>query len=435
MKIAIVGTGIAGNVVAHALYAEHDIEVFEAGSHVGGHTHTHEIELGGVRHAVDTGFIVFNDRTYPEFNALLNSLGVKCRDTEMSFSVRDERCGLEYNGTTLNSLFAQRRNLMSPRFLGMLRDIVRFNRAAPKLLYCTAANEGVGQTLADYLRDNSYGAAFIEQYIVPMGAAIWSSREEDVLRFPAHFFVRFFHNHGMLSVNDRPQWRTICGGSARYVDALVAPFRDRIHLRTPVHRIWRTEDGVLVKAGEAAPTHFDAVFLACHADQSLAILGDPSPAERAVLSAIPYGRNEVVLHTDASLLPRQALARAAWNYHLTAEPGRPVAVTYDMNRLQGIASPKSLLVTLNRHDAIDSRQELIRLSYHHPLFTPAAVAAQARQREINGPLNTYFCGAYWRYGFHEDGVASALAALRHFAGRLRQGAELPHPLGTGVQHA
>jgi len=416
MKIAIVGTGIAGNVVAHALHREHDIDVFESQGHIGGHSHTHEVVLSGQRHSVDTGFIVYNERTYPGFTALLAQLGVATRPTTMSFSVRDERSGLEYNGTSLNALFAQRRNLVNPRFLGMIQDILRFNREAPRLLDADGggATPHVEPTLAQYLAQGRYGQRFVAQYIAPMGAAIWSSRAEDVLRFPARFFIRFFHNHGMLSVNDRPLWRTVAGGSARYVEALTAPFRHRIHLRTPVRRIRRLPGGVLLKTDAAESTRYDAVFLACHSDQALALLADASPAERDVLGCLPYVDNEVVLHTDSRLLPRQPLARAAWNYHLGPTPGVPVAVTYDMTRLQGIESAEPLLVTLNRTADIDPARILQRLRYQHPLFTQAAPAAQARQAEINGPLNTYYCGAYWRFGFHEDGVHSALAALEHF---------------------
>lgn len=417
MKIAIVGSGIAGNVVAHALHRDHDIDVFESQDHIGGHTHTHAIIQSGGRHAVDTGFIVYNERTYPGFTALLAQLGVATRSTTMSFSVCDERSGLEYNGTSLNALFAQRRNLLDPYFLGMIRDILRFNREAPGLLEAGGAGTGPHQepTLAQYLAEGRYGQRFVEQYIAPMGAAIWSSRAEDVLRFPARFFIRFFHNHGMLSVNDRPQWRTVMGGSARYVEALTADFRHRIHLRTPVRRVRRLPGAVLLKTDAAESVRYDAVFLACHSDQALALLADASPAERDVLGALPYVNNEVVLHTDSRLLPRRPLARAAWNYRLGRTPGAPVAVTYDMNLLQGIESAEPLLVTLNRTADIDPARILRRLHYQHPLFTPAATAAQARQAEINGPLNTYYCGAYWRYGFHEDGVQSALAALEHFA--------------------
>ena len=410
MKIAIVGAGIAGNVAAHRLHREHDITVFEAAGRAGGHSHTHDVELDGRHYAVDTGFIVFNRRTYPRFVALLDELGVASQDSSMSFSVRDERSGLEYNGTSLNALFAQRSNLLRPAFLGMVRDILRFNREAPALLDQPGGELPLGEVLAR----GRYGRAFVEQYIVPMGAAIWSTDAASMLDFPARFFVRFLHHHGMLSIDDRPVWRTVSGGSARYVEKLVAPFRDRIRLRTPVQWVRRGPGGVIVQPQGAPAQRHDALFLACHSDQALALLADASSAEREVLGAIPYQRNEAVLHTDARLLPRRRLAHAAWNYHLLPERSRPVALTYYMSMLQRLDAPRPLLVTLNRGDEIDPARVIRRITYHHPLFTPASVAAQARQREINGVRATYFCGAYWRNGFHEDGVASALEAVSHF---------------------
>ncbi len=413
MRIAVIGTGIAGNVAAYHLSREHEVTVFEAGGHVGGHTHTHEVEQAGRVYAVDTGFIVFNDWTYPNFIRLLDELGVESQASRMSFSVRDEASGLEYNGTSLNTLFAQRSNLVRPSFWRMVRDIVRFNREAPALL----ARNGDDLTLGEYLAAQRYSREFIAHYIIPMGAAIWSTDPESMQRFPARYFVRFFHNHGMLSVDDRPQWRVIRGGSARYVEKLTAPFRDRIRLDTPVESIRRLAGQVLVKARGHAVERYDAAFLACHSDQALSLLADATAQEREVLGAIPYQRNEAVLHTDARLLPRKRLAWAAWNYHVRPENQAQAALTYNMNILQSLAAPQPFLVTLNRSDAIDPSRIIKRIEYHHPLYTPRGVAAQARQGEINGPLNTYFCGAYWRFGFHEDGVVSALDALEHFKAR------------------
>ena len=410
MKIAIIGGGIAGNVVAHRLHREHDITLYEAASHLGGHTHTHAIEQAGRAWQVDTGFIVFNERTYPNFIRLLAELGVESQESSMSFSVRDEATGLEYNGTNLNSLFAQRRNLLSPRFLGMVRDILRFNREAPSLL----AASGAEIPLGELLERGRYGRAFVEHYIVPMGAAIWSTDPASMLAFPARFFVRFLHNHGMLSVNDRPVWRTIRGGSARYVEKLAAPFRDRVRLATPVESVRRVPGGVIVKARGLEATHYDAAFLACHSDQALAMLADPTRPEHEVLGAIPCQRNEAVLHTDTRMMPKRRLAWAAWNYHLPVGGGGPAALTYDMSCLQRLDSPTPFLVTLNRSDEIDPSRIIKRISYQHPLYTPASVAAQARQRELNGPHRTYYCGAWWRNGFHEDGVVSALEAVAHF---------------------
>jgi predicted NAD/FAD-binding protein len=413
MKIAVIGTGIAGNVAAWHLSRTHEITVYEAGGHVGGHTHTHVVEQAGRTYNVDTGFIVFNDWTYPNFIRLLDELGVATQPSTMSFSVRDATSGLEYNGTSLNSLFAQRRNLLRPAFWRMIRDILRFNRQAPALL----AQPGAELSLGEYLAANDYSREFVEHYILPMGAAIWSTDPGSMQRFPARFFVRFFHNHGMLSVDARPQWRVIRGGSARYVEKLIAPFRDRIRRDTPVEWIRRLPGQVRVKARGLEIERYDAVFLACHSDEALRLLADASPQESAVLGAIPYQRNVAVLHTDTRLLPRRRRAWAAWNYHVQPGHRGHVALTYNMNLLQSLDAPIPFLVTLNHGEAIDPAKIIARVDYDHPLFTPQGVAAQARQREINGPLNTYFCGAYWRNGFHEDGVVSALDALGHFGER------------------
>jgi predicted NAD/FAD-binding protein len=306
-------------------------------------------------------------------------------------------------------LFAQRRNLLRPSFYHFIREILRFNREAPELL--DAVDE---IALGDYLDSCGYSRAFIDNYLMPMGAAIWSTDPARMLGFPARFFVRFFHNHGMLSVDARPQWRAIRGGSARYVEKLVAPFRHRIRLNTPVESVSRTPARVTVKARDAAPEHFDYVFFACHSDQALRLLTDATATERGVLGAIPYQRNEVVLHTDTSLLPRSKRAWAAWNYHVAPEPGAPCALTYNMNILQRLESKRTFCVTLNCTDAIAPEKIIKRLAYDHPLYTPAGVAAQQRQHEINGVNRSFYCGAYWRNGFHEDGVVSALNALKQF---------------------
>lgn len=404
MRVAIVGTGIAGLAAAHRLHPSHHITVFEAGDHIGGHTHTHDIELGGRNWAIDTGFIVFNDWTYPNFIALMNELGVESQPSSMSFSVRCEKTGLEYNGTTLNTLFAQRRNLFSPSFHRMIRDILRFNREAPGFLEAGDDHTRLG----DYLTANRYRQEFRNHYIIPMGAAIWSAAPGDMLDFPARYFIRFFHNHGMLSVDDRPQWRVIRGGSRSYVEPLTAPFRERIHLNTPVMRIVRDEQGVTVQTATGSGARFDAVVLACHSDQALAMLDEPTQVEREILGAIPYQENETILHTDASVLPRARRAWAAWNYHIPREARDRVAVTYDMNILQGLEAPETFCVSLNYRDRIDPARILKRLTYHHPAYTPAGIAAQARHAEISGINRTYYAGAYWGFGFHEDGVKSGL---------------------------
>jgi predicted NAD/FAD-binding protein len=413
VKIAIIGTGIAGNVAAYRLAPEHDITVFEAAEYVGGHTNTVDVDCHGRQYAVDTGFIVFNDWTYPEFIKLLDELGVESQPSSMSFSVSCEKTGLEYNGTSRNALFAQRSNLFRPSFYRMIADILRFNREAPALL----EGDDETTTLGEYLTAGRYSKQFVEHYVVPMGAAIWSAQPEGLKEMPARFFVQFFHNHGMLNIKDRPTWRVICGGSERYVERLVAGHYDRIRLRTPVRGICRRPEGVEIQTDGHEPELFDQVFIACHSDQALAILTDASPLEREVLGAIPYQENEAVLHTDASVLPQRRLAWAAWNYHLLAREQERVALTYNMNILQGLEAPVQFCVTLNNTRAIDPRKIIRTITYDHPVLTREGVAAQQRQGEVNGVNRTYFCGAYWRNGFHEDGVVSALAALEHFEER------------------
>ena len=415
MKIAIVGTGIAGNVAAYHLAKEHEITVFEAADYVGGHTNTVDVEYAGQQYAVDTGFIVFNDWTYPEFIRLLDELRVESQPSDMSFSVSCEKTGLEYNGTSRNALFAQRSNLLRPSFYRMIADILRFNREALSLLQ----GEDDSTTLGQYLQDNGYTKGFVDHYIVPMGAAIWSAQPEGLKHMPAKFFVRFFHNHGMLNIRNRPVWRVIRGGSQRYVEPLIAGHRDRIRLRNPVHWIRRRPNGVHIKAGDSEPEFFDQVFIACHSDQALSMLADPSPQEQQVLGAIRYQENEAVLHTDANLMPRRKLAWAAWNYHLVDREQDRVALTYNMNILQGLDAPCQFCVTLNNTAAINPDKVIRTISYDHPILSSEAVAAQRRHAEINGDRRTYFCGAYWRFGFHEDGVVSALAALQHFDQRQR----------------
>jgi len=410
MKIAIVGTGIAGNVAAYHLGREHEISVFEADSRIGGHTNTIDVTLAGQNYAVDTGFIVFNDWTYPNFIELLDTLGVASQASDMSFSMRNEKNGLEYKGSTLNTLFAQRRNLLRPSFYRMIRDVLRFEREAPKVLEQGASPVSLGE----FLKTGNYSSEFIEHYIIPMGAAIWSAQPAGMLEMPAMFFVRFFINHGLLSVSDRPTWRVIEGGSNRYVEKLVEAHRDRIHLNAPVQSIRRHATHVELKVKDTEPQKFDHVFLACHSDQALRMLKDPSTTEREVLGAIKYQSNEAVLHTDTSLMPRTRLAWAAWNYHILAEQRDRVALTYNMNILQGLDAPEQFCVTLNNSDRINPDRVIETIEYSHPVFTQQATSAQSRHQEINGSNRTFYCGAYWRYGFHEDGVLSALVALEHF---------------------
>ena len=414
MKIAVIGTGIAGNVAAYHLAREHDVTVFEADNRIGGHTNTVRVEHGGQEYAIDTGFIVFNERTYPNFIALLDELGVAWQDSDMGFSVQHEKTGLEYSGSTLNSLFAQRSNLFRPSFYRMIREILRFNRESPRLLEATEPQV----SLKDYLGNEKYSQEFVDHFIIPMGAAIWSAKPEVMGQMPAEFFVRFFQNHGMLSVNDRPVWRVIKGGSNSYVEKLVAGHRDHIRLNAPVESVRRFPGHVEVKVTGHEAERFDQVFMACHGDQALQLLADPSLNEEQVLGQFKYQPNEAILHTDDSLMPRRRRAWAAWNYHIPAYSQECVAVSYNMNILQGIKAPVTFCVTLNHAYAIRPEKIIQRFQYSHPVFTPESIEAQKRHAEINGAYRTYYCGAYWRNGFHEDGVVSALTALDHFKERL-----------------
>lgn len=413
MKIAVIGTGIAGNVVAHRLCEEHDVTVFEANDYIGGHSNTVTLKTAEGDLKLDTGFIVFNDRTYPNFVRLLDELGVDSQESSMSFSVQCERSNLEYNGSTLNSLFAQRSNLLRPSFYRMIRDILRFNREAKELLHRSDSN----QSLAAYLEQQGYSDEFVRQYLIPMGAAIWSAEPDTMEQMPAGFFVRFFHNHGLLSIRNRPVWRVIRGGSREYVRKLVAGHRDRIRLNCPVMSVTRQPDRVLVRAHGMEAESFDYIFMACHSDQALRLLGDALPVERQVLAAIPYQSNEAILHTDESLMPKRKLAWAAWNYHMPRAGGPTMSVTYHLNRLQGLNTTNQYFVTLNSEQRIRPSAILKKIKYEHPVFNARSVEAQKRHGEINGLNRTFYCGAYWRNGFHEDGVVSALAALTHFYAR------------------
>ncbi|MBL8858339.1 MAG: FAD-dependent oxidoreductase [Planctomycetes bacterium] len=407
MRIAIVGTGIAGMVAARKLHRDHDITVFEAEDRIGGHTNTVDVSTESGSLAVDTGFIVFNQKTYPNFCALLRELKVEWQETEMSFSVRCDRTGLEYNGTSLNGLLAQRLNAFKPSFWRMVRDIMRFYREAPAVL----ERDDADLTLGDFLDRGRYSREFVEQHMLPMGAAVWSARLENMRTFPLRFLVQFFHNHGFLQVEDRPQWLTVRGGSREYARALVAPFEDRIRLRTPIASVRRAADGVVLRTQGGQADSFDRVVLATHADTSLRLLTDASPLEREILGAFGFQRNEALLHTDTSIMPKQKRAWASWNYHVTNPTTDLPTVTYWMNRLQSIEGDRQYLVTLNRSDSIDPAQVLRRFVYHHPIFTRDSVRAQTRHGEIDGVAGVHFCGAYWGYGFHEDGVKSALAVL------------------------
>lgn len=411
MRVAIVGSGIAGMTAAYRLNQQgHDITLYEANNYFGGHTATVDIKHDGQHWAIDTGFIVFNDWTYPNFIKLLEELNVEWQFSNMSFSLSCEQTGLEYNGTSLNSLFAQRLNIVNPSFLRMIYDILRFNQGSRALLK-QPSND---MTLLEYLTRHRYSKPFIQQYIVPMGRAIWSATETSMLGFPARFFVDFFDRHGFLNINNRPTWRAIKGGSREYARKLVHSFQHRIRLNTPVASVDRTASQVLIRTvqGEAIP--YDYVVFACHSDQVLKMLDQPTNLEKDILGAFPYQENNVTLHTDIRMLPRNQLARAAWNYHLLHRSQDRVALTYDMNVLQNLNSSTKFLVTLNRDQDIDTRTILGRYTYHHPVYTPEAVQAQQRYAEVNGLNRSFYCGAYWGYGFHEDGVVSAMRMLDQF---------------------
>ncbi len=416
MKIAIVGTGIAGNVVAYKLRQQHDITVFESGAHVGGHTNTVDVYENGRKYAVDTGFIVFNDRTYPNFIRLLDEIGQASTPSEMSFSVQAKDSGIEYSGSSLNSLFAQRRNILRPQFYRMIRDILRFNQSA----LASVVGLEDSETLESYVFANGYSRGFVDHYLVPMAAAIWSAEPQSVLDMPVKFLLQFFDNHGLLQIKDRPVWRVIKGGSRQYVTKLVAEHRDRIRLNSPVQSIRRVGDRVELYSASGGKEVFDYVFVACHSDQALALIKDATTAERDVLGAIKYQTNEAILHTDDALMPTRRRAWAAWNYHIPQDSARHVAVTYNMNILQGLTSNNQYLLTLNNDQHINHDKIIKTVQYDHPVFSRESVAAQKRQADLNQD-RTFYCGAYWRNGFHEDGVVSALSAFEHFEERLSDG--------------
>lgn len=410
MKIAIIGGGISGLTAAHLLSAEHEITLFEAGDYLGGHTHTLDVVHDGITYPVDTGFIVFNERTYPNFIKLLARLGVPSQPSVMSLSVACAASGLQYCATSLDTLFAQRKNLLNLPFWRMLQEIIRFKRACPELY----DSSDMDLTLGEYLRIRGYSGMFIEKFLLPMGAAVWSADPGQFLKFPAAAFVQFFTNHGMLNLVDQPTWRTVQGGSRQYVKPLFRPFRDRVRLSAPVAKVQRFSDRVSVVPRQGDSESFDHIIMACHSDQALALLADPSAAERELLGAIPYQENATVLHTDSRLLPSIAKARASWNCHLPRREQGSVALTYWMNLLQSISAPVDFCVTLNSPEDIAPEKVIRRLVYHHPVYSAAAFKAQKRRDEISGVNRTSYCGAYWGWGFHEDGVNSALAVCRQF---------------------
>lgn len=409
-KIAIIGSGISGLTCAYLLRDKYAVTLYEQNDYFGGHTHTLDVETADGIFPVNTGFIVFNDWTYPGFINLMQKLGVDAEESDMSFSVQCARSGLEYNGTSLNSLFAQRRNLLRPAFWGMIRDILRFNKQATAEYLAGTLNKDI--TLGEYLHNHHYGKWFTEYFIVPMGAAIWSASEKTMLDFPFYFFVRFFHHHGMLSVDNRPTWRVLKGGSRSYVQKITEHLQGHCHLQRKVTAVHRYDDRVEVTDSTGNSEVYAQVIFACHSDQALAMLGDASDAETDILAAIPYQDNDVVLHTDTRLLPKRPQAWASWNYFIPQTPQDRVSVTYNMNILQNFSSATTFCLTLNRSQDIDPAKIIRRFNYAHPTFTLAGMAAQQRHGEISNQRRSHYCGAYWFNGFHEDGVQSALRVCR-----------------------
>ena len=408
MKIAIVGSGISGNSLAYTLSKEHDITLFEKNNRLGGHSHTHEIISQGKKINVDTGFIVFNKKTYPLFTKLLDELNVHYEKSDMSFSVFSKDRNFEYNGTTLNTLFSQRKNIFNYKFIKMIYEIMKFNKVALTLL--SAKTE---ISLETFLRQNNFSDYFCKNYILPMGSAIWSSNINSMLKFPAVFFVKFFNNHGMLNINDRPQWLTVTNGSKEYVEKLTASIKKNIRLNCPVKAVKRNKDSVEVKSSDGTEI-FDYIFFACHSDEALKLIIDPSAKEKEVLSSIPYSKNEVTLHTDESIMPNNKLTWAAWNYNIDSTNDMPIALTYNMNILQNLKTQQTILVTLNDNGNINPEKVLKKINYDHPLFSLKSVEAQKNYGIISGVNRTGYAGAYWGNGFHEDGISSAYKAIKFF---------------------
>lgn len=414
MKVAIIGSGISGLVCGYLLYKDFDISIFEANDYIGGHTHTIDVSRPNGSYAVDTGFIVFNRTTYPNFCKLIDQLGVASQPTRMNFSVRCENTGLEYGSDSVDTLFAQRRNILSPSYWRMVLEIFRLRRHLADYI----ASDTPDMSMGDFLAQHSYSQRFIEHFVVPLGASLWSAEPGKIREFPARTFGRFFENHGFLRPTNPIQWRVIAGGSSQYVKRLVLPFKDKIHLSEPVTRVSRTNDYVELDFAKKSPERFDQVIFATHSDQALKILAVPTEDERNILGAIPYQENSTLLHTDDSLLPRSRKAWSSWNYFILADKLDRASITYNMNILQSIRAPETFCVSLNMEHMIDSEKILGRYLYHHPVYMQLSVPAQASHGIISGKNRTHFCGAYWGYGFHEDGVNSGLAVAKYFGKTL-----------------
>ena len=414
-RIAIIGSGISGLTTAYLLHKSYEITLFEANDYIGGHTHTVKVAQGEQSYDIDTGFIVCNDRNYPNFLKLMDKLNIAMQPTEMSFSVRNNPLGLEYNGHNINTLFSQRRNLLRPKFYRLIRDILYFNEAAKK-----AIEEGVAEniTLDTFVNQQSLSDIFKNNYLLPMAAAIWSCSMEQAGEFPLQFFLKFFLNHGLLDIKNRPQWYAVKGGSKAYIDPMTSGFKDRIRLSTPVNSVIRNDSCIEVNHATGKET-FDQLVFACHSDQALDLLKNASIEEKAILGELLYQQNDVILHSDASLMPTKSLSWASWNFLAgEQEHNDPTLVTYCMNILQGIASDQPFLVSLNARHKIDPEKIIGEYNYAHPVYSVAGMKAQCRRNEISGVGRIHYCGAYWYNGFHEDGVRSALDIGEKFGASL-----------------
>lgn len=411
MKIAVIGSGISGLTAAHILNRKHEVDVFEANDYVGGHTNTIEVDESGRTIPVDTGFIVFNEQNYPNLCRLFSQLDIKSNESDMSFSVRCQRSGLEYNGSNLDKIFSQRRNLLNPKFLVMLRDILKFHANAPQTL---ANNIDDHITVDEFTKRNRYSKHFVEYFLVPLGASLWSCPAEQFRQFPIRFVLEFLNNHCMLQVEGRPKWRTVVGGSYQYVKVLTRSFQNRIYLNMPVKQVKRQNGRVSVVFNNGSEKLYDEVIMATHANQSIKLVANMDEEEKSILEYFPYQDNEAILHTETSVLPVNQKAWASWNYLIPSQARKHVSVTYNMNILQSIESARTYCVSLNMAELIDPRYIIKRINYHHPVFRPGRDSAQSQHPQMIQRRGISYCGAYWGYGFHEDGVRSGLAVSSAF---------------------
>ena len=409
MRIAVIGSGISGMAAAYYLSRKHEVSLFEKDARVGGHTHTVEVESSRGPLPVDTGFIVHNDRNYPNLQRLFRELNVETAPSDMSFAVHNPSTGFQYSSRGLRGYFARRSNLLRPGHYTLLREILRFNRTAPRLITQPGADK---MKLRDFLAEARFHDVFIERYLYPMASAVWSMSLEAMHSFPAHTLIRFFDHHGMLGINTHPNWFVLRGGSRSYLAPITAPYRQRVFSGTDIRAVARSEAGVTLKFAQRPEQRFDQVVFACHGNQVLPLLESPTDSERDVLGGFQTTPNDVVLHTDSRLLPARQNARASWNYCLTPESKSGATVTYHMNRLQSLPVKEDYCVSLNANGAIASEKVLRRFVYYHPLYTRESVTSGERWNEISGCNRTHFCGAYWYYGFHEDGLNSALRVAR-----------------------